>query len=236
MRVANKIYRHYTAARVLFDCVNGNWDSWRDNYNRLTITDIVWIHICLHRFIASQAHYDFRLVKKYLDDIIKKEEQITITELGCWRGYLAKSLLKMYDRDKVLAYYGYDVDHYAIDTHVVDSDRFHGVKLTEWWHDMDNTYSTVMLACHTIEHFTDSQLKQILFRCNANDYKYLIWELPFSQDRDLKNWRGTNNTHMLDIDQAVFRFMVRAFGYDFLESQKTSNGYIFKMIKRTHNT
>lgn len=230
--VAKQLYKKYTAAKVLMECINGNWDSWRNNYSRLTITDIVWIHVCLHRFIPAQAHFDFRRVQEVLNIIFcEKKESVIISELGCWRGYLAKSLLTLFDQNKIFAYIGYDVDHYAIDTSVVGDFRYKAIKLTQWWHEM-KTYGDVMLACHTIEHFTDTQLKQILTRCNMNNYRFLIWELPFCQDRNQRSWDGTNNTHMLMIDRRMFQTIVKSFGYDFFYSEKTSEGWMYGMEKR----
>lgn len=230
--IAKKLYKNYTAAKVLMDCISGNWDSWRYNYNRLTITDITWIHVCLHRFIPAQAHFDFRHVQQVFNLIWSKtNESLIVSELGCWRGYLARSLLTLYNPNKIFAYVGYDIDHYAIDTSVVSDFRYTEVKLTKWWHDQE-TRGDIMLACHTIEHFTNTQLRQILTRCCINNYRFLIWELPFCQDRGLTSWYGTNNTHVLDIDRIAFEHLVKAFGYKFFYSQKTSEGHMYGMERK----
>lgn len=70
---AKKLYNEYLPARLLMDCMDGNWDSWRDNYTRLTLTELSWFHVGLHNFVGVQSHYDFRRIKEVLDKIITDE-------------------------------------------------------------------------------------------------------------------------------------------------------------------
>lgn len=229
-----KLYSGYIGAEVLAECISGNWDFYRKMYNQMNPTDLVWFYTGLHRFVGSQAHYDLEKVNQLLKEIIDKENQsISITELGCWRGHLADSILKSYDWTEIIGWHGYDLDYQAIDTHVVESSRFYPNKLTTWWHDIPNTKGMVMVACHTIEHLTEAQLRRTLLRCCGNNFKYLIWELPFAQDRGLNNWDGTNNTHMLNIDMTVFQFLVKGCGYDFFYHEKTAEGHMYGMVKRS---
>jgi hypothetical protein len=234
MKSVKKLYHNYVPAKILMDCIDGKWDTWRDYYEKLTPSEITWIYSCLHHFVGEQAHFDLVRVIEAINLIFDKENKLNITELGCWKGHLAKLLLEIYDENKIGFYTGYDLDHYAIETNIVDSPRFAAVKLYDWWHNLSYPRlgidsSSVMLSCHTIEHFNDYQLKKILFKCSEAGFKYLIWELPFCQDRGLKNWYGTNNTHILNIDSTVFQFVVKACGYDFFYHEKTSEGHMFGM-------
>lgn len=231
MNAFKKLIKESLPAKILIDCINGEWDSYRNNYNRLTITDLTWIYMGLHRFVPAQAHYDFRRISEIIKQILENQKSLIVVELGCWRGYLAESLLSLYDDSKIFSYFGYDIDHYALDISVVNDLRFKSVKLTDWWYNL-NSSGDLMLACHTIEHFNVMQLKRILIKCYSSNFKYLIWELPFCQDRGLKDWYGTNNTHILDLDRTVFEFVVKSFGYDFFYGEQTSKGYIYGMVKR----
>ena len=218
---AEQRLREYVAADVLLAAIEGNYDVWRDAYERLSITDLIWIHNGLHNFIGDQARFSFDQIESIIRYICSDRKYINVVELGCWECNLAQKLLRVFDSSCITRYTGYDIDYVAIDIakRRVNDDRLNTIKCSGWLWEY-SLIGDLFISCHTLEHFNKRQLDWIIGTVRNSGFDYMILEVPFL--RPGETWYGKNNSHILSITIDKFVEIVEYNGFELLKNSVTS--------------
>ena len=108
-----------TARAIILDASMGDWNTWRDHYDDLSINDLIWINLAINEFIRDQYCVTGYLIESSIKTILSECKILDVVELGCYRGYLAKEMLGIFTH-KIKSWIGYDINYYALDNPVAN--------------------------------------------------------------------------------------------------------------------
>jgi hypothetical protein len=195
--------------KVFNDACIKDWNTWRKRYHELDINDLIWINTALHGILREQTCIYQDVAIKAIGEIVSFEDSISVIELGCYRGSLAKEAIENFG-DKISAWVGYDINYHAIDNPIVKYKKFLGVKQTDWFYNVKikNRFN-VFVSTSTLEHHSAEQFVAILERVADSAVKYMLIGMPISQ----KNWRGYNGSHVLYLDEPSITGAIEGVGF-----------------------
>ena len=163
-----------------------NWGFFRDNYESLTIDDLVWINTKWDSVLPYQKSHSLNAMVKMFSSIT--ENNLKVVELGSYRSFLGSHLIEKVS-SKVAEWHGYDINHAAIEDAIIHPQIFNH-KLSKWFWEVDVSGYDIFVSSHTLEHFSFEQLKKIVETVSI--CKYLVLEIPLQN-----NWRGFRGSHVL---------------------------------------
>jgi len=186
------------AHKIISDASKSNWNTWREHYDNLSIDDLIWINLAINEFTRDQICKTGNLIENAMKILVSKVDSLDIIELGCYRGYLAESILKIFS-DKIKRWIGYDINYYALESTMVDDGRYSTVKQTDWFYDIEfplgvNTF----ISTSTLEHHNAEQFVKIIERIWESNIQYMILAFPLC---DGKKWNNYGGSHVLDFTQ-----------------------------------
>ena len=211
--------RKHLAMDVLLAAIDGDYDVWRKYYDELTFSDLVWINTGLHYYICEQNRGSYWEIESVLNYIIGIKNRISIVELGCNRGFLASSILRCFG-ENISNYIGYDANHSAVDeTFLIPNDKYKAIKCTDWFWNYP-ICADVFISTHTLEHFSNQQIKFIIDYLKYSKIDHIILEMPFL--RSNQNWIGRHNSHVSDISLDMLINLAEKAGYSMVKNTLTS--------------
>jgi hypothetical protein len=169
--------------------VNKNWDKYREVYDLLTIEDLIKMNTEWDKILPLQNHANVGVAWEALK---KTKGDLNVVELGCYRGLLAKKSIAL-ARGRIKSWVGYDINHRAIEfgNGKNRNPNYLGVKLQDWFWNVDLGEFNTFVSTHTLEHFNWGQVQQVLSRVSG--CKYILIEIPITHN----NWRGYRGSHVL---------------------------------------
>jgi len=179
---------------------DGNWDHYRGVYKRgIDFDSLVELNNLWYPVIQDQEFYDIGKAKQFFDML--PDRPLTVVELGCYRGTLAKQILEI--NDNIEVWYGYDLCHLALKNRVVEDGRFHPVYMDTQWYNQDHDPFDVFISTHTLEHMTNPEVRQTIVKIYESCELAVYLELPVLESG--KTWRGGASSHVLRWGRRYFR-------------------------------
>lgn len=202
MKIAHDVY---------IDAICNKWEKWREHYDVLTIDDLIWLNTALNDYYGFASRFSLNDIDSVFGLIINsdKVKTIRVVELGCFRGFLARAMLDL--RPEIKNWIGYDINFHSIRESVVKDSRYLGIKLSEWFFDIQIPPCNVFVSSHTLEHMNENQVGLTVRAIYKSGIEYAIVEVPF--DRGNRKWHGYNGSHVYEGSPREFCDLFEAWGY-----------------------
>ena len=163
----------------------GDWGFIREEYDNLTIEDLVWINTKWDSVLPYQKSHSLGPMEKMFKIIHRPD--LRIVELGSYRGFLGRFIIDRFG--SIGEWHGYDINHKAIEE-TIEHPKLFGHKLSKWFWEVDVSFFDVFVSSHTLEHFNFAQFKRVIEHVSICEY--LVLEIPWQA-----NWRGFRGSHVL---------------------------------------
>jgi len=186
------------------------WDKWRELYSILTNEE--WkefFNRCEEKY-PDQVHHDKSNYDKLFQRIPKN---LYVLEMGGWKGELADYCFSKY---KIEAWMNIDICSNAVNKSIPKRSNYIAICPGEfdWFNKRREGNWDVFVSAHTIEHFSDDHVKQILNYING--IKYVMLEAPIKEEEN--DWLGYEGTHILKM------------GWKEINKLMSNNGYLIQNI------
>lgn len=166
--------------------VERNWSFFRENYDKLTIEDLVWINTKWDSVLPYQKSHSLIPMSEMFKSVEKSS--FKVVELGSYRNLLGSYIIDRFDA--VSEWHGFDINHAAVEDSI-EHPKLFSHKLSKWFWEVDVSGYDVFVSSHTLEHFNFSQFKKVIE--NVSVCEYLILEIPWQN-----TWRGFSGSHVLN--------------------------------------
>jgi hypothetical protein len=202
---------HTSAHKVFKAAAKQKWNVWREHYDELTITDLIWINLGIDQFIREQVCRANHLVENAIELIVAKQDELSVVELGCYRGGLAQEMITRFGK-QIKNWDGYDINYYAVENPICEHDRYTSIKMTEWFYDTEFYHkANVFVTTSTLEHHNRVQFAKIIKNVSFNsNIKYMILGLPLC---DARKWNDYGGSHVLDLSKVELIEIVEDAGF-----------------------
>jgi hypothetical protein len=188
-----------------------DWDEWRRNYDSMTYEQQQSFYSSVWQNHPIQQHYNADAAKAFFDLIDLIEEDLTIVEIGGWRGELAEAVLP----DVRGFWLNIEICREAAEQRIPTSPRYKAYSPPDWpWDDPTSIFTLqradVLVASHVIEHLSVPHLELLLDTSRAR-WMFLASPLPAIGPVD---WTGYNGSHILPL------------GWDGVEALAGTHGWL----------
>lgn len=180
--------------------VDNNWDYYRSMYinGMYSFDDLVRLNNIWYHKIQNQEFYN---LNKALNFFSILDGPVSVVELGCYRGSLAKSILA--ENKNITSWLGYDICSDALDETVVTDKRFTPVYMDDQWYFQHKGDFDIFVSTHTLEHMTVLEVQEVLAKLDVWCKRAVYLELPLIESG--KVWRGGASSHVLRWGRKQFR-------------------------------
>ena len=223
-----KAIRAYAFDEVVFETIKKtidewNWDYYRRKYEKGEYTyeqlerlNDIW-HWVLPDTEGSNA-VDCNTFSWWLEGFVfKNKKPVVIGELGSGKGYLANYALKKYGPDELDFWVGSDISKLAMKKASIYLEDHIGGNPYRWGFvepeifvkrsiDMD-----VFVTTHTLEHFNESEIIELLENLHYKNIKYHYHEIQ--QKKEGGQWLGGGSSHVLTSTHDKLISIWERFGY-----------------------
>jgi hypothetical protein len=163
-----------------------DWNAFRRLQPSLTFKQREKIGDYLDELYPIQRYFHAIHFKKMFE---KLPEDLSVVELGCHQGNLAKKMLKEFS--KIKSWTGYDF-HSPISRSIVHDDRYSSMILSDWFQNISLPDFDVFVSSHTLEHLSNKEAAAVLCRIQS---PYMLIEVPLNKEG--RNWHNWGCTHTL---------------------------------------
>jgi hypothetical protein len=193
--------------KIMQDARDGNWDTWREHYDLLSINDLILINMGIDVFIREQVCKTHKAILMVLNEVDSND--LSVVELGCYRGSLANGVLKK--NSKIKSWSGYDINYYAVDNPICEDGRYTSIKMTDWFYNIDFVLgANTFISTSTLEHHNREQFFKILNKLEKSQIEYIILGLPI----DTRGWWGSSGSHVLDMGRVEITQALEDTGFE----------------------
>ena len=205
---------------ILAAIKKGNWDPYREHFPTMTLEDRINLCTTWDKWFPKQAHFSPELVKKMLSSISDAIGEMSVVELGCHAGDLAKRMLK--EVCDIVRWVGYDINWSAIQRTAINDARYCPIWLMKWFHETRLPEFEVFVCTHTFEHMLIDEVDKIIGHV-AETANWLILEIPIEEGG--QDWSGYNGAHVLREGRADIRNLILRHGF-VLFDEAYGNGWV----------
>jgi hypothetical protein len=198
------------------------WNIWRKHYDKLSITDLIWLNTAIDSLFPKQAYFTLDRIKEAFVEFFRTEAGLSVIELGCHQGHLAKTLFETFN---ISHWEGYDVSYSAIDRSVIDNRRYRAVKMTKWFHEISiPSYYNVFVSSHTLEHLSFNQVEKTIEAVLRAGITYMMIEIPFKLN-GAPEWKDAHGSHVLYSTRQNFEDMIQSYGFSKIYYNTDNRGW-----------
>ena len=182
------------------------FNEWRSRYFSLTDKENKEYHNYLETKYPVQAHFSANFVTDFFDTI--NREDITVTEVGGWKGDLANEVLGRFS--KVVNWRNIEFCPNAVDKSVVIDSRYSTwcPDNFRWWEPLSCILDTVFICTHVFEHLHESDIKNLMDIVHC---EYLFIEAPLEEYG--QSWDNYSGTHIYFGSRSNLISVIESFGY-----------------------
>lgn len=183
------------------------FDTWRELYHSLTDKEQADFYDDIEAKWPWQQHFH----PEWFDLALKDKENITVLEVGGWKGELASQMLAKHSG--ITSWHNIELCKKATDKTVPMPNgkySFENPSEFTWFKSHRTKSADIFISAHTIEHFIDGDLWDLLTW--ANGIPLICLEAPISfSDND---WTGYGGTHILKAGWAKIIVFMQNLGYE----------------------
>jgi hypothetical protein len=195
---------HYGRRAVgIFKTTTREFNDWRAAYDRMPFAEQQTYYDKIAPRFPDQAHYNLASALNALTGAT------TVTEVGGWRGDLARDALAT--RADITSWHNYDICTWALDHPKFASPRYEGIVLTDWPWNTDLQPADAFVATHVIEHIRFSELEQLAQQFPK--YRTVHLEAPIANDATDERWENYFGTHILEVGWRQIEDLLAGLGF-----------------------
>jgi 2-polyprenyl-3-methyl-5-hydroxy-6-metoxy-1,4-benzoquinol methylase len=196
------------------------FDTWRKNYDSMTIQQQIEYHNELEAKYPEQAHFNYENVKILLD---MSKKNPSVLEFGIWKADLCEIALKDY---QIKSWTGIEICESAIQKTKCKSPKLKYIMPDkfDWFKHDERPKCDVVIATHFIEHLSDEHFVDLANYCKGVPLIY--FEAPLSENG--QNWNGYFGTHKLNLGWSQVIQIMANNGFEVVHH--LNQGKIFKTI------
>jgi hypothetical protein len=189
--------------RMLNHRLAREFNDWRTAYDQMPFTAQQAYYDEVGPEFPEQAHYDLASALNALS------YATTVTEVGGWRGDLARDTLAA--RADITSWRNYDICGWALAHSKFASPRYERILLTEWPWDTDLQATDAFVATHVIEHIRFAQLSELARQFPK--YRIVHLEAPIAEDSVDERWEDYIGTHILEVGWRQVERLLEGLGF-----------------------
>lgn len=192
------------------------WDTYRAVYDQLTFADRKHLAQVWYPKLTDQKCFKPNPMLEafaWLSQVSK--ENISIVEMGCWRGQLAGLILGTPIAQYIKFWLGFDISDPAINNTHCKHSKFGAYAMNDWFHNMEMPKFNTFVASHIFEHLTLDEIDKVVQKAFQRGAVNLILEVPMASDNPdyVYDWAGYCGGHVLLGSRNDLVKRIRAFGY-----------------------
>lgn len=183
------------------------FDTWRELYSELTDAEQSQFYDDIEAKWPWQQHFHPEWFSKAFED----GRLVSVLEVGGWKGELASQMLAKFSN--ITSWHNIELCKKATDKTVPMSRlvyTFENPTAFTWFKEPRTKDADIFISAHTIEHFIDSDLWDLLTW--ASGIRLICLEAPISFHQN--DWKGYGGTHILKAGWAEIISFMDNLGYD----------------------
>lgn len=189
-----------------------DFDQWRERYDRLCYADQLEFYNQVETDHPLQHGYDIEKFSRFFTKILATSGELTVLEVGGWKGELAKEALEKYEQ--IRQWVNYEISAEAVKKSVCNDWRYVPLIPANFVWNIPLVEADVFISSHFIEHIRASQL-EMLFNNLPSSIKYIIIQAPLADEPT--DWNGYFGTHILEVGWAGVNEMLDKLGFKLAE-------------------
>ncbi len=186
------------------------FDWWREQYDTLTPEENIEIGDQLEAKYPGQASFNF----KNLQSVFKQRHQLTVLEIGGWKGELAKACFETWGTETILSWHNIDMCEAAVKKTIPMGEFPYSARFPyefDWFaKEQRKQKYDVCISAHTIEHLSDQHLVQLISYISG--IPIVMFEAPIAMDG--QKWDGYFGTHKLEMGWNTINKLMEGEGYE----------------------
>lgn len=191
-----------------------DFDLWRDNYDRLTYKQQIKFY--------NQVAIDHPLQRGFdeveFEDFLEPLGEITVIELGGWKGELAGYVLNKLP--KIRRWLNYEISEQAVKETACNDDRYEPLVPADFLWNIEIPNADVFVSSHTIEHIKVAELDKLLSKLPV---KYIGLQAPLADEGT--DWGGYYGSHILEVGWNTVIELLREYGFTLTHSKGEFRGF-----------
>lgn len=192
-----------------------DFDLWRDNYDKLTYKQQLKFY--------NQVAIDHPLQRGFdeaeFEDFLRPLGEITVIEMGGWKGELAKYMLERLP--KIRRWLNYEISEQAIIENICPySTRFEALIPSDFLWNIELPKADVFVSSHTIEHIRVAELDKLFSKLPV---KYIALQAPLGDEGT--DWAGYYGSHILEVGWNTVIELLRGYGFNLTHSKGEFRGF-----------